>query len=69
MLRYIEFVASRLFGTGVDTFILWICSTFIFNTYRYCKQSITIRLGAVDQSPYTENIRFSTGGFLYGREA
>lgn len=33
MLRYIEFVASRLFGTGVDTFILWICSTFIFNTY------------------------------------
>ena len=33
------------------------------------KQSITIRLGAVDQSPYTENIRFSTGGFLYGREA
>ena len=34
-----------------------------------CKQSITIRLGAVDQSPYTENIRFSTGGFLYGREA
>ena len=34
-----------------------------------CKQSITIRLGAVDQSPYTEDIRFSTGGFLYGREA
>ena len=33
------------------------------------KQSITIRLGAVDQSPYTEDIRFSTGGFLYGREA
>ena len=35
----------------------------------YRKQSITIRLGAVDQSPYTEDIRFSTGGFLYGREA
>ena len=33
------------------------------------KQSITIRLGAVDQSPYTEDIRFSTGRFLYGREA
>ena len=30
---------------------------------------LTIRLGAVDQSPYTEDIRFSTGGFLYGREA
>ncbi len=33
MLRYIEFVVSRLFGTGLDTFVLWICSTFIFDTY------------------------------------
>ena len=33
MLRYIEFVVSRLFGTGVDTFVLWICSTYIFDTY------------------------------------
>lgn len=33
MLRYIEFVVSRLFGTGVDTFILWISSAFIFDTY------------------------------------
>lgn len=33
MLRYIEFVASRLFGTGVDTFVLWVCSTFIFDSY------------------------------------
>ena len=33
MVRYIEFVVSRLFGTGVDTFVLWVCSTFIFDTY------------------------------------
>lgn len=33
MLRYIEFVVSRLFGTGVDTLVLWICSTFVFHTY------------------------------------
>lgn len=30
---YIEFVLSRLLGTGVDTFILWICSDFIFSGY------------------------------------
>ena len=28
---YIEFVLSRLLGTGVDTLVLWICSAFIFN--------------------------------------
>ena len=33
MLRYIEFVVSRLFGTGVDTLVLWLCSTFIFSSY------------------------------------
>ncbi len=33
MVRYLEFVASRLFGTGVDTFVLWVCSAFIFDTY------------------------------------
>ena len=33
MRTYIEFVASRLFGTGVDTFVLWICSKFIFHDY------------------------------------
>lgn len=33
MRTYIEFVVSRLFGTGVDTFILWICSKFIFHDY------------------------------------
>ena len=33
MRTYIEFVVSRLFGTGVDTFVLWICSKFIFHDY------------------------------------
>ena len=33
MLRtYLEFFVSRLFGTGVDTFILWICETFLFTS-------------------------------------
>lgn len=30
---YLEFVVSRLFGTGVDTLVLWLCSTFIFDSY------------------------------------
>lgn len=30
---YLQFVVSRLLGTGVDTLILWICSTFIFSSY------------------------------------
>lgn len=33
MRTYIEFVVSRLFGTGVDTFVLWICSKFLFHDY------------------------------------
>ncbi|WP_300812735.1 GtrA family protein [uncultured Bacteroides sp.] len=33
MRTYIEFVASRLFGTGVDTLVLWLCSTFLFTSY------------------------------------
>ena len=33
MIRYLEFVISRLLGTGVDTFVLWICSDFIFSSY------------------------------------
>lgn len=33
MLTYLQFVLSRLFGTGVDTLILWICSDFIFHGY------------------------------------
>ncbi|MDE5710566.1 MAG: GtrA family protein, partial [Bacteroides sp.] len=30
---YIEFVVSRLFGTGVDTLVLWVCSKFLFEDY------------------------------------
>ncbi len=30
---YLEFVASRLLGTGIDTLVLWICSHFFFTSY------------------------------------
>lgn len=30
MRQYIQFVLSRLLGTGVDTLVLWLCSAFIF---------------------------------------
>ena len=30
---YLEFLATRLFGTGIDTLVLWICSDFLFSTY------------------------------------
>ena len=30
---YLEFLVTRLFGTGVDTLVLWICSTFLFTSY------------------------------------
>ncbi len=33
MRTYLEFVISRLFGTGVDTLVLWICSDYIFHNY------------------------------------
>ncbi len=33
MRTYLEFVLSRLFGTGIDTLVLWICSDFIFSGY------------------------------------
>ncbi len=32
-LTYLEFIATRLFGTGVDLLVLWVCSTYIFSTY------------------------------------
>ncbi len=32
LIKYIEFVLTRLLGTGVDTLILWICSDFIFSS-------------------------------------
>ncbi len=33
MTRYIKFVVSRLFGTLVDTIILWLLSNYIFSSY------------------------------------
>lgn len=30
---YTEFVLSRLLGTGVDTFVLWVCSYYLFDSY------------------------------------
>ncbi|HIX27589.1 MAG TPA: GtrA family protein [Candidatus Barnesiella excrementigallinarum] len=30
---YLQFVVSRLLGTGVDTLVLWICSNFLFSGY------------------------------------
>ena len=33
MIKYLEFLVSRLFGTGVDTLVLWICSDYIFTSY------------------------------------
>ena len=32
-IKYLEFVLTRLFGTGVDTFVLWICSDYLFTSY------------------------------------
>ena len=31
MIKYLEFVISRLFGTGVDTLVLWLCSDYILS--------------------------------------
>ena len=33
VLEYAEFVVTRVFGTGVETFVLWVCSKFIFDSY------------------------------------
>ena len=31
IVRYIKFSLSTLVGTGVDTLVLWLCSTFLFH--------------------------------------
>ncbi|AEJ60345.1 hypothetical protein Spith_0058 [Spirochaeta thermophila DSM 6578] len=31
--RFLKFFASRLVGTGVDTFVLWLASSFLFSSY------------------------------------
>ena len=33
MVKYLEFLVTRLFGTGVDTLVLWICSDYLFTSY------------------------------------
>lgn len=33
MVKYLEFLVTRLFGTGVDTLVLWICSHYLFTSY------------------------------------
>lgn len=33
LIEYSEFVLTRVFGTGVETFILWICSEYLFESY------------------------------------
>lgn len=33
LLRFVRFSATSLFGTVVDTLVLWACSSWIFHTY------------------------------------
>ena len=33
MRTYLEFLVTRLFGTGVDTLVLWLCSTYLFTSH------------------------------------
>lgn len=33
LIQYLKFLLTRLFGTGVDTFVLWVCSDFLFTSY------------------------------------
>lgn len=33
LLKYVEFVVSRLLGTVVDTAVLWVCAKFLFGNY------------------------------------
>ncbi len=33
MRTYLEFLASRLLGTCIDTLVLWVCSTYLFSSY------------------------------------
>lgn len=33
MIKYLEFLITRLFGTGVDTLVLWVCSDYLFTSY------------------------------------
>lgn len=31
--QYLKFLLTRLFGTGVDTLVLWTCSNYLFTSY------------------------------------
>lgn len=33
LLQYLQFLLTRLLGTGVDTFVLWLCSNYLFTSY------------------------------------
>lgn len=33
MIRYLEFLLTRLLGTGVDTLVLWLCSDYLLTSY------------------------------------
>ena len=31
--QYLKFLLTRMFGTGVDTLVLWVCSNYLFTSY------------------------------------
>ena len=33
LIKYLKFLVTRLFGTGVDTLVLWVCSDYLFTSY------------------------------------
>ena len=33
LIKYLKFLVTRLFGTGVDTLVLWVCSSYLFTSY------------------------------------
>ena len=33
LIKYLKFLVTRLFGTGVDTLVLWVCSNYLLTSY------------------------------------
>lgn len=33
LIQYLQFLLTRLLGTGIDTFVLWVCSNYLFTSY------------------------------------
>ena len=31
--QYLKFLLTRMFGTGGDTLVLWVCSDYLFTSY------------------------------------